>query len=315
VTYGHIFGEWEELIEEFLLGTIILGLMFISTIFISRAWCKYLCPFVGILGPLSKISWLKINRDKNTCTDCKACNKNCPMDVEIASSSKVNSMECIECGSCESFCPVPGTLNRKSKLPAFKVKAFLIPILAVVFFTGTYGIAKVSGIWKSVGDIASYKDIRGSNSIDQVAISAGVSVHKFLEIAGLPEEMEKDAEQMIKTFQNEEYMKKYNLSDDFETDVIREAFAKIRGEEFIPEDDHSPEKPSDIKPGKKLVWGTDVKGSTPLKVFFESSGKSRSEFIKKFSLPQDISGETTLREIRDQHGKEMEDLKAFFGIE
>jgi polyferredoxin len=38
VTYGHIFGEWEELIEEFLLGTIILGLMFISTIFISRAW-------------------------------------------------------------------------------------------------------------------------------------------------------------------------------------------------------------------------------------------------------------------------------------
>ena len=120
------------------------------------------------------------------------------MDVDVDSSSTVNSMECIEWGSCESYCPVPDTLNRKSKTPLIGAKAFLIPIVAVVIFTGTYGVAKVSGIWRSVGDIASHSDIRGSNSIDQVSISAGVSVHKFLEIAGLPKEMEKNALKKIK---------------------------------------------------------------------------------------------------------------------
>ena len=72
---------------------------------------------------------------------------------------------------------------------------------------------------------------------------------------------------------------------------------------------------SAIKPGKKLVWGTDVKGSTPLKTFFKASGKSKIEFIKEFSLPEDVSGETLIKDIRDTYGKEMEDMKEFFGIE
>jgi ferredoxin len=328
-TYGHIFGDWAELIEEFLLGLIILVLIVLSTAFVSRAWCKYLCPFGGFLGILAKFSWFKIKRNSTTCINCKACNRNCPMDIDVANASTVTSAECIECGSCVSVCPVPATLDRKAGIPPVKMTAVVVPILAAALFGGTYGIAKATGVWRSVSDIRSFQDIKGSNSIIQIARSANVSVKKLLETAGLPVEIEKDADQMIKTFKTEEYRTKYNLPDGFETDVLREAFAKLTGQNFVPEggshasegeeatkNNSAPETSAAMPSasGKKLVWGTDVKGSTTLNEFLKLTGKTKEEFIAKFSLPEKVGSDLTLKDLRDQYSADMEEMKAFFGI-
>jgi len=45
----------------------------------NRAFCKYLCPITTILKVTSRFSLLKIEGDREKCTQCGVCNKTCPM--------------------------------------------------------------------------------------------------------------------------------------------------------------------------------------------------------------------------------------------
>ncbi len=75
----------------------------------NRAFCKYLCPIPAILKITSRFSFLKIEGDKEKCTDCGACNKTCPMDINIMeyvnNGERVLSNECIFCLTCTTVCP------------------------------------------------------------------------------------------------------------------------------------------------------------------------------------------------------------------
>jgi len=75
----------------------------------NRAFCKYLCPITVILKVTSRFSLLKIAGDKETCTQCGACNKSCPMDIKIMEyvnyGKRVLSTECIFCLTCTTVCP------------------------------------------------------------------------------------------------------------------------------------------------------------------------------------------------------------------
>jgi polyferredoxin len=75
----------------------------------NRAFCKYLCPVTVILKITSRFAFLKIQGKKDSCTQCGACVKACPMDINILeyvnSDERVLSTECVFCLTCTTACP------------------------------------------------------------------------------------------------------------------------------------------------------------------------------------------------------------------
>jgi ferredoxin-type protein NapH len=75
-----------------------------------RAFCKYVCPVSLVMIPTRKLSLINIKPTGNECIECGACNKACPMDIDvmsyISSHKKVKHAECILCDDCKDVCPV-----------------------------------------------------------------------------------------------------------------------------------------------------------------------------------------------------------------
>jgi polyferredoxin len=75
----------------------------------NRAFCKYVCPIPTLQKVLSRFSLLKISGDRQKCTNCGACSKACPTDVQVheyvAQGRRVLSTECILCFECQNVCP------------------------------------------------------------------------------------------------------------------------------------------------------------------------------------------------------------------
>ena len=74
----------------------------------NRAFCKYLCPVAVPLKLTSRFSLLKIGTVPEQCNDCYACEKMCPMDIQITdyvhSDQRVLSTECTLCQTCVTVC-------------------------------------------------------------------------------------------------------------------------------------------------------------------------------------------------------------------
>lgn len=81
----------------------ILLVMIVSSVFIHRPFCKYVCPLGAIYALFQKISFLRLNIDKDACVSCGACAKICKMQVDPTKTP--NAAECIRCGECISVCP------------------------------------------------------------------------------------------------------------------------------------------------------------------------------------------------------------------
>lgn len=95
---GSLFG-WKMFL---LLG--VLGL----SIFVSRPFCKYLCPLGAFYSLFQKFSFYRMHFETSRCIDCKRCEKACPMGVEVT--KDINHRECIRCGKCKAVCPT-GTIS------------------------------------------------------------------------------------------------------------------------------------------------------------------------------------------------------------
>lgn len=87
---------------------------FLAVVFGSRAFCKYLCPqgvFLAIgakLGRKIKIPSMHLKNSHESCSNCKLCNKSCPMGLnvnEMVKNDTIDNLNCILCGECIENCP------------------------------------------------------------------------------------------------------------------------------------------------------------------------------------------------------------------
>ena len=113
---GTLFG-WKLL----LLLTVLIG-----AVFISRFFCRYLCPLGAFYSLFNRFSLYRMELDKAKCVGCKKCERICPMTVKVTQDP--NSGECIRCGKCRAVCPADAiscgflSLNKTAKEAEASVK-------------------------------------------------------------------------------------------------------------------------------------------------------------------------------------------------
>jgi polyferredoxin len=108
LAFAHLMSS-ELFAEGIKFGFVALVATFVLSLFVERPFCKYFCPLGGFVDLLSKVSLVQIARKPSICALDGACNKSCPVDIDVAH-SKGTPMGCIGCLQCVASCPHPGAL-------------------------------------------------------------------------------------------------------------------------------------------------------------------------------------------------------------
>ena len=87
----------------FLIKIIILAAFLLWMIASKRPFCRTTCPLGAIYSLFNKVSFLRIEVDKNRCIQCNKCYKACPVSIKIHEEGGA-SLKCIRCLRCTD-CP------------------------------------------------------------------------------------------------------------------------------------------------------------------------------------------------------------------
>jgi polyferredoxin len=130
-------------------AAVTLGVLFLASIFVKNFWCRYFCPYGGLLGLVSLASPARIRRSPEACIDCAKCARACPSLLPVDRLITVKSAECTGCMECVAVCPAEGalamTLPRKRILPAWALAGGV-----VLIFLGSVAVAHATGHWHTV---------------------------------------------------------------------------------------------------------------------------------------------------------------------
>ncbi len=101
--------------EVALAGLLILGAVILLSLVVERPFCKYACPYGAVLGVFNLFRIFGIRRNAATCVNCKACDRECPMNIEVSTERRVRNHQCISCMKCTSevACPVAATVEMR----------------------------------------------------------------------------------------------------------------------------------------------------------------------------------------------------------
>jgi polyferredoxin len=146
-------------------AVLILAVLVLGSFFIQNFWCRYLCPYGGLLGLVSLFSPMRIRRNVETCIDCAKCAKACPSFLPVDQLVTIRSAECTGCMECVAVCPAEGALDMS--LPrAFGLtkKQRRMPVWALaagiaLIFLGIVGFAKTAGYWQSRVPESTYQQL------------------------------------------------------------------------------------------------------------------------------------------------------------
>ena len=99
------------------LATLIIVL---ASLLVSRAFCRYLCPWGYLMGALNRFARLRIVLDQVKCDGCNVCERSCA--VQAVDRGKVRVDQCQLCYACIDHCPrtalsIEDTWRGPDKLP------------------------------------------------------------------------------------------------------------------------------------------------------------------------------------------------------
>ncbi len=146
-------------------GLIVIGVLVIGSLLVRNFWCRYLCPYGGLLGLVSLFSPVGIRRNEERCIDCGKCAKACPSALPVDRLLAVHSAECTGCMECVAVCPAEGALDMSiARMPGVKRGPRRLPAWAVAagiaaIFLGIVGYAKLSGHWQTNVPTAVYQQL------------------------------------------------------------------------------------------------------------------------------------------------------------
>ena len=108
----------------------------------SRFWCRYLCPLGGLLGLVSKVSWLR-RTTNDRCFACARCARVCPTGtIDPDNDYASDPSECIMCLECAPACDNEAQQFRGHLAPALwqpydpSFRQFLVSAGAAVTVVG-----------------------------------------------------------------------------------------------------------------------------------------------------------------------------------
>jgi polyferredoxin len=87
----------------FVIKIVILAVFLLWMVASKRPFCRTTCPLGAIYSLFNKVSFLRIQVDKNRCIQCNKCYKGCPVSIKIHEEGGA-SLKCIRCLRCTD-CP------------------------------------------------------------------------------------------------------------------------------------------------------------------------------------------------------------------
>jgi NosR/NirI family transcriptional regulator, nitrous oxide reductase regulator len=100
--------EWDPFIGLFrLAGTfpmLAIGAGFIAGgMFVGRPYCRWLCPYGGLLAILSRVAWKNVQITPDKELNCGLCADSCPYGA--IQNLRVDRASCVACARCYDACP------------------------------------------------------------------------------------------------------------------------------------------------------------------------------------------------------------------
>jgi len=91
-----------------LISILLLVIVLIGSLFVSRPWCRIICPYGALLGIINRMSGREEEMRCDSCNGCKLCTRECPVDaISIVKDKNGNQipeidyLECINCKKCQ----------------------------------------------------------------------------------------------------------------------------------------------------------------------------------------------------------------------
>lgn len=93
--------------QTFLILLIFIGIL-IANRFITRFWCRGICPLGALLGVFSKTSIYGLEKHASLCTDCNRCAMHCQGGDNPQPGLTWHQTDCHLCMNCVASCPESG---------------------------------------------------------------------------------------------------------------------------------------------------------------------------------------------------------------
>ena len=135
IAYGSMvfrdYDPWSALLSlaelQLSVGTAVLAVSLIASLFVERAWCRYACPLGATISLLGRLSPLRIERVESACTSCGLCTQHCPVGIDVARADAITDLRCITCLRCVSECPRPEAIDLRLAVPGTRPNAAPAP--------------------------------------------------------------------------------------------------------------------------------------------------------------------------------------------